>query len=213
MESIIVAIRLALRRAWRGLLALIDRTGLGSMPPVATILVVLFIGVAVPMALGVDRRPARLSESLARKRLESFKKQAMPAVSPEGDVYSVRPVFVWKAPAGAVRYRLSLKDGNVLKHSTDKVRTEAGSEWVFYPLPAPGYLVPGHDYSFSVEAEDASGQSLGPVASATFRIKEQPSDLTDLRAQVLNELDPADAAFVLAGHYAELDSVHDVRTA
>lgn len=206
MESLLVFIRLGLRRAWRGLLALLDRTGLTSMPPVVTILVALFVAVAVPMALGVDRRPAKLSDSRAREHLRVFGDQFLPDVSPEGPIYSVRPVFVWKAAPGATRYRFLLRDGTTLMHATDKVRREG--DWVVYPLPAPAYLVPGHAYSFSVEAD-----GIGPVAAATFSVIEQPAELTDLRAAAVNELDAADAAFVLAGKYAELGSAHDVRTA
>ncbi|MHC4959174.1 MAG: hypothetical protein ACYTGN_12465 [Planctomycetota bacterium] len=231
MESIIMAIRLTLRRAWRSLQETLDRTGLRSVPPVPTILAVIALGVGVPMAFGVDDEPAALRRSLAIERLERFARagdRTMPGTTPESGIFSARPTFIWKAQPNATRYRFSLYQGDVLRHHTDRIKLPKAGAPVTYRLPAPGSLDEGPQYRMTVEGLDAAGQSLGQSAYTVFHVKspEAAADATNdahlaglltqlrsVRAQAVVELDSTDAALVLAGIYAEIGSLHDVRSA
>ncbi len=210
MEAIILAIRLGLRRAWRGLVAFLDRHKLSDMPPVKTIAVFLAIGLLVPLAMGIDRTPASLSRSLADQRLERFAGTELPDVSPSGATFCSEPAFFWKKHPQAASYRLRLFRGDPVVQSTTV--TEA-----HYVLPSPGELTPG-EYRFTVEALNADGATLGEVADSTFSIEKPYKQLEQVVSgkntkTFFKELDPADAAYVLAGLYAEHGSVHDVRSA
>jgi hypothetical protein len=231
MESIIMAIRLSLRRAWRALQETIESAGLSSVPPVPTILAVIVLGVGVPMALGVDDQPSTLRRSLAIERLERFGRNndsTMPDTTPEGGIYSTRPTFVWKAQRGAARYRFSLYQGDVLFHHTDRVAIPETGAPVVYGLPAPGRLDEGARYRMTVEGIDENGRSLGQAAFSAFEVMnpEAAADATSdahlegllrqlrsVRSAAVLELEAPDAALVLAGIYAEIGSVHDVRSA
>jgi len=228
MEAIILAIRLMLRRAWRGLKEAMDRSGLNGLPPVPTIAAILAVGLMIPMALAIDKTPTELTPNLARHRLEAFlatPRAPLPAVSPFGPIYSVRPVFIWKAWEGETRFRLDLKTTGEPERRRAEV-TEAR-----YPLPAPDSLKEGRQYRLYVDsvgengrrAAYASFEVLDPDAQAD-RLEQEDKrgnarkiallrGLRNLRASALKSLEQGPAAFALAGIYAALGSGHDVRMA
>ena len=207
MEAIILAIRLGLRRAWRGLLAFLERKRLTAMPPVRTVALLLAVGLIVPLAMGIDRTPASLSFSLAKQRLERLPRGGFPDTSPSDVTLCTEPAFFWKAHKKAARYRLRLLDGDMETHSTTVKKAH-------YLLPSPGELEPGRKYRFSVEAFDAEGKTLGfQVAYRPFTIVKPNAEFAKIRALATRELDPHQAAFVMAGVYTEHGSVHDVRSA
>lgn len=206
MEAIILAIRLALRRAWRGLLAFLDRHKLSDMPPVKTIAIFLAIGLVVPLAMGIDTTPASLSRSLANQRLERLPRGGYPDTSPKDITWCTAPAFFWKAHPQAASYHLRLFSGDSVVQSTTVTQAH-------YLLPSPGELVVDREYRFAVEAYDESRKTLGEVTNTTFSIREPDKELKQIRDDATRELEPADAAYVMAGLYAERGSVHDVRSA
>ena len=232
MEAIFLAIRLSLRRAWRGIKSFLDGSGLAAMPPVPTILALLLVGLCIPMALGVDRIPEGLSPAVARTHLAKYS-APMPATSPAGGIYSDRPVFVWTRHPRAARYRFRLREGEVWQIRAGAIAQPADeTEPVHYLLPAPGVLKAGTTYEYAVEAVDRKGATLGQIADGSFSVKDLDAEiaalskkpgngdrvaalerLKTLRAEALHNLGAAETALVLAGAYAGLDSVHDVRTA
>ena len=229
MEALFIAVRLLLRRAWRWLRNTADRLGLNRLPPVATIAAVLALGLVIPMALAIDRTPAALSPGLARWRLESFRdaprEPLAGLVSPLGPIYSVRPVFVWKAWEGEKRFRLELKGADGTEPRVVEVDESR------YALPGPDFLQEGGRYRVYVDAVGkirrraayASFEVLDPGAEAD-RLEQEDRrgnarkiallrELRDLRARAIKDLEPGPAEFVLAGIYAALGSGHDVRMA
>ena len=204
METIILAVRFALRRGWRGFTGVLHRYRLDELPPVATIALVLVVGFAIPMALGIDMTPANLQRTLAVERLGNFD-EGMPQTSPAGDTYCAEPAFYWPAHEQAARYNFKLRSNGDLKHSTQV----AGR--AHYLLPSPGNLKPGR-YRFIVEAIDGDGRALGQVVDATFVVKADEAIAT-LEADATRMLEADAAALVMAGEYAARDSLHDIRSA
>ena len=199
MENLILAIRLGLRRAWRAFLAFLSRNRLDALPPARTAILILAVGVFVPLAAGVDTLPASLTTSLATERLTLFLKKfdgVAPPVAPTRDIHSERPAFHWPAVKGAARYKFRLHKGDTLIIGTDTV-VEA-----FFTMPPPGRLEVGQPYHFRAVAVDAGGREMGS-AGDTFTIQSPPEKLAELRRQTRTELEPAAAALVLAGYYAD----------
>ncbi len=220
MEAIILATRLALRRAWRWLLAFLDRHKLSDMPPVKTIAIFLAIGLVVPLAMGIDRTPASLSRSLANQRLERLPRGGYPDTSPKDISWCTTPAFFWKAHPQAASYRLRLFSGDAVIHSPKqayRVPSHGGLSVTVtqarYLLPSPGELAVEREYRFTVEAYDESGKTLGEVTNTTFSIREPSKELKKMRDDALRELEPAAAAYVMAGVYVSHGSTHDVLSA
>jgi len=199
METIILAIRLGLRRAWRSVLSFFHRNHLDALPPVKSVALVLIIGVLVPLSMGIDTLPAELTTSLARERLELFlKKQegVAPAVAPGDAIYCERPAFHWPKVDGATRYRFRLSAGDTLWIGTDIVDEPR------FVMPMPGRLEVLTPYHFRAIAVSENGRELGS-AGDTFTVQSPSEELVSLRQSVRDELEPTAAVLVMAGYYAE----------
>lgn len=212
MENLILAIRLGLRRAWRSFLDFLSSNRLDALPPARTAILILAVGVLVPLAAGVNTQPAAVTTSLARERLTLFLKKlpdpppSVSPVSPRGEVHAARPAFHWPAVEGAARYKFRLHLGDTLIIGTDTVDAPR------FAMPAPGHLEAGKTYRFRAVAVAGDGRELGS-AGDTFTVQSPSEALVELRRQTREEVEPAAAALVLAGYYADQGWAMDVASA
>jgi hypothetical protein len=191
-----------LRERWERFAA---RTGLRMLPPVPAVLVVLALGILVPFVAKVDALPAQLAPSLAKDRLARFlaAHKQLPEAGPAGVIYCQRPAFYWPEHPGADSYTLRLyrADGTEQAGVT-------GIRHLFHLIRPPGGLEPG-TYRYEVVAV-VEGVEI-PWQEHEFTVETPPEEPP--RETMLMTLGPAECAYVLVGHYARLDSPHDVVSA
>jgi len=222
MESIIQAIRYGGRRARLVVGDALERSGLTHMPPVPTILGVVIVALAVPLAFGVPARPPALADDIATLRVEHYLEtvpQTPLHAGPAGDIYSQRPCFHWPPHPDAVRYSFRLmRDDGATVILTDLLEEPR------YLRRAPASLEIGRTYRFEVKALDAHGNSIAWVGedgrkryieqgASPLRVVEPPPALAEIIEKARLELQPADTAWVLAGYFASIDAPADVAAA
>lgn len=179
-----------------------------SLRPFPKALLVVAGGLVLAFVLPAAARPAALTEELAVRRLERFAQNSSeaPALLPAGDILTQRPCFRWPAVSGAASYdfRLSWDAGEIRQGRLAEPR---------YLMRTPGRLERGRAYRYTVVARAADGRPLGEPVSASFAVVEEPPELRELEARARLELEPHDAALVLAGYFAENGSPSDVAAA
>jgi len=222
MESIITAIRFGSRRARLVIGDAAQRAGLTHLPPVPTILGLLLLALLLPLSLGGTARPSALAEDIATRRVERYLATVEPRPDhpgPAGDIHSLRPCFHWPAHPDAARYSFRLvRDDGATVIQTDLLEEPR------YLRRAPASLEAGRSYRFEAKAIDARGEALAwpggsgrkvylQQGSSPARVLEPTPELASLLEQARLELDPAETAWVLAGHFATIDAPADVATA
>ncbi|MHC4933627.1 MAG: hypothetical protein ACYTGV_15715 [Planctomycetota bacterium] len=207
MEALIAEVRLLLRRVWRSVTGFVERYGLNALPPAPTAVLVLLAGLAIPLAMSVDTRPTSLSSALAIERLNRFLEDTAPAriaLSPSGRIVTARPVFLWKAVAGAAGYRFRLFQGDLLVLGTDLLDNPR------YELAASKGLQIGQAYRCMVVGRDDAGLGMGGWTEAEFVLGAPDARLRDLLSLAAEKLAPAERALVLAGYHASAGRPHDL---
>lgn len=210
MESMIQGIRVASRRARLQFGDLIHRNRLDALPPVLGAIACLAIGIGIPMAMAVDRRPPDLARDVAGQRLRRYFEALEPvaaAPAPTGAIHAARPAFSWPSHPAARSYRFRLYDEDAsLVIGTDQV---AEARFLMHP---PGSLKADHRYRFEATPVGDDGRPLQQARafSGIFRVLAPDPAKAEQEEYARLALPAGERALVQAGRYALLGSRHDV---